>query len=152
MGLQGVGKTTLSTATKTELEKQGKRVVVIQEDWFIKDPEVRKFIDAEWDENHIRIDALRIVLEKILFGEKEISFSRYFRSPTRRVAEDVLDLKDVDIVIVEGLHVLSREKRLSLLGDFVDFALFLDAPREQIKEWRLQQENEKDQPRSLDTL
>ena len=146
-GGAGAGKSTLAYFLKIGLEIKGKRVLIIGEDEFIKSPEKRKALGTEWDENHLNLPAAAKALQEIKAGQKSITIPSYDRQ-SRQVIEKKINLHSIDIVIFEGLHALSRERKLSKLGTFMDFGIFFEANIADLEIRRFQQEREKPYPRT----
>jgi uridine kinase len=152
-GGAGVGKTTFAVILKQALEIRGKKVMVRGIDEFIKSKKERiELENKEWDEHHVRLSALRSFMRSVKSGEKKISRIKYVRSPEPGLREDTVDLAGVDIVILEGIYALVEENRLGNIVEFMDFPIYMEARREDMKNWRFEQEFEKASPRSLSQM
>ena len=139
-GPSGVGKTTYANgALKEELEKRGRKVLVISMDSFFKDEKERQQLKEAgdgWSPEHVRIQEARRVLRLIKENKKEIRTERYVRNQIRKIESWTIDLEGIDTVIFEGLYALSRESSLGNWMEFVDLPLYMEADRELIYGWR----------------
>jgi type I pantothenate kinase len=54
------------------------------------------------------------------------------------IDDDVLVVREPDVVVLEGINVLQRGAGAVYVSDFVDFALYLDAEEADVRRWYLQ--------------
>lgn len=148
-GPSGVGKSTLANGIRQLLEHAEYRVLIVGVDDFFKDPRQREKL-GEWGPDHIRFAELRRVLDLIVAGgEKVVETMQYRRVPAKALYPWTIVLDDISVVILEGLYAISNELRLGSLLDVVDLPVFIEAPEEDRKRWRFEQEAAK--PVSKDT-
>jgi len=150
-GGAGAGKSTLADFLKIGLELKGKKVLIIGEDEFIKSPEERKALGTEWDENHLNLTAAATALQEIKADQKSITIPSYDRQ-SKTIIKRRLDLNNIDIVIFDGLHALSREEKLAKLGGFMDLGVFFDANIAELEIRRFHQETGKPHPRTPEQM
>jgi len=103
--------------------------------------ERRGILDRKgFPESYDRKALLRFVMD-IKSGKEEISAPTYSHLVYDVVLEEAVTIKQPDIVVVEGLNVLQparvREdgKTGLAVSDFFDFSVYVDAAKEDIRQW-----------------
>jgi uridine kinase len=150
-GPSGVGKTTIAGAIEENLVGRGRKVFRIGMDDFFVSPEERSKLD-EWGPDHVRLSELSTVLESIRMGTRTFDVNRSVRRPKRAVVRWTIDLAGIDVILLEGIYVLSSDAALGALGRFVDLGIYLRGTIQDIKRWRFRQEAEKPDARSADAM
>jgi len=157
-GPAGTGKSTyISDSLKKVLEKEGKKVLVLNMDSFFLKPDERSTEDpgAEWDAGWIRRAKMEEFMERFRQDEKAIPVSNYDRdyyAAHGEYKEEVVDLDGVDIVLFEGVFTLSDDAYLGNPIEFADFPIYVHTGRENIEKWKRLQESRKAKPRSTERL
>lgn len=121
--------------------------MVLGLDSFFKSPQERKKL-GEWGPEHIRLLDAKEVFVKISSGEKIIRTTQYVREPTKKMLPWDISVVGIEIIIFEGLYVLSGRMEHENLSALASLRIYLTADLTHIKTWRFQQEFEKSEGRS----
>ncbi len=121
-GESGSGKSETAATTAQELEKLGKKVLILgQDDYFVKPPKsnaARRLEGIDWvGPGEVRLDLLDEHLAAVKRGDTSIS-KPLVHFKENMIDEEIVSLEGVNVVIVEGTYTSMLEK--------VDFRAFID--------------------------
>lgn len=132
-GCSGVGKSHFSRLLLSSFLKMGVHAKILKFDDFL-DPEP---FEGAKEEIHPRFDWLRVhsFLERVLEGEEVLAKPAWDQSGPKpfKIVEE-FDLRDVELLIVEGIFALCDEQTYDLVK-FSDIRIVLDAEDEDIIDW-----------------
>lgn len=120
------GKTTLAEKIRKEFEHLNP-TVIHQDDWYKDLPDIERTFDGYVNmetERAFEVTEFQRDIDKLLRSGETI-IPRYEVATNRRLAKDVT-IKDSDLVIIEGLHVLDIFDNLDL--DYQVLYIFIDTP------------------------
>jgi len=150
-GGSGVGKTTFTQELSAKLISLSIRVVTLHLDDFIHSVDRGPTLSEQWGMRYIDKTEVFACLEKIQRGEKGI------RTPTRNqltgeFGEQELDLNQADLILFEGIYVLSQRPSLNLFK-YCSFGIFIEASDvNALKNWIWTRESKKTHPRTVEAF
>ena len=145
-GCPGVGKSTFATLLLQELSEKNIRSVILSFDDFGKTQEEKKGLKNELDIKRIRWNDLYSVLEEIKLGNKKVAVPKINQLKKERT-EQILNLDEVDLILFEGMYVLSNAQDLRL-RPYVDLGIYMETTTENICHWKWERELKKTTPRT----
>ncbi len=145
-GCPGVGKTYFTNELLARLEEKGWHVAILPIDHFNLSPEERRRIGTEWDPRHLQSGKLHQVLAAIAEGQRQV-IKPFCYQLTAAAGEEVLDLREVDLLLFEGLYALCTQEPLHFFS-YCAIGIYLEADEADISSWKWQREMKKASPRS----
>ncbi|GAB4233873.1 MAG: hypothetical protein Tsb0021_12950 [Chlamydiales bacterium] len=145
-GCPGVGKTFFSNLVLNRLRENEIRCIVLPLDHFNLSPSERKKIGTEWDIRHFKLEELHQCLSSIHSGEKLIH-KPTCNQLTGEIGSEKLDLRDVDLILFDGLYALCSERPLNYF-QYCSLGIFLEADEKDIYQWKWQRELKKSHQRT----
>ena len=138
-GSVAVGKSTLAAAVADTVRARGKTAEVISTDAFLlpnatlveRGVLMRKGFPESFDHA-----ALRALVDALHAGTKGLTVPIYSHLAFDVVAGDLHTLADAEIVVIEGVNVLSE------LHDVLDLSVYADAPEALVEEWYVERFHE----------
>lgn len=134
-GCSAAGKTEFTKALKKELKKADINALILKQDDFMNPLEI---IPDYILHPHLDHKKIHEVMKNIKNGVLKITKPK-FDWKKRAVVYENIDLSDIDIILFEGLYVIT-----GLSYGFVvysDIRIFINAKEEDIIEWNWQREN-----------
>lgn len=145
-GCPGVGKSTLAHSLQQELSRLGIASLVIGLDHYGISQEARRAFVNELDPRRIQWSLLHETLTDIKSG-KVLVTKPVIDQLTKEMGEETLDLRAVDIVLFEGAYSLGDFSPMDFMP-YIDFAIYLETPLENIYNWKWEREFKKTVQRS----
>ncbi len=125
-GSSGSGKTTVSKMLSDKLGDKGYKTAIICQDAYYVDVPQEQVSTFNYDDlNAFEWDML-IDDVKQLIDTQYVTIPQYDYSIHKKVL-NVVEIKDVDFVIIEGLHTLSQPE----LKQIARLSLFIDTPKDE---------------------
>jgi len=141
-GSVAVGKSTSSRLLEALLSrgKDHPKVSLVTTDGFLyslAELERRNLLEKKGFPESYDIRALIQFLAAIKSGEKHIKAPVYSHHTYDIIANEFIEIKEADIVIIEGLNILqtATTEAQIFVSDFLDFTIFVDADTKSIKQW-----------------
>lgn len=145
-GCPGVGKSTMANLLARELAEKNIRCAILNFDHFGKTQEEKKLLKNDLDIRRIRWDDLYAVLQAIERGDKEIP-KPTINQLTKERSVEILDLRDADVVLFEGMYALSDTDQIRL-RPYLALGIYMETTTENICQWKWEREHKKSIPRT----
>lgn len=142
-GSVAVGKSTTARLLQMMLSRTFKRrnVQLITTDGFLypnKTLTERGIMDRKGFPESYDMELLISVLDQVKSGKEVVKTPVYSHDIYDIVENESQEIKEVDILIVEGINVLQLPSNEQIfISDYFDFSLYIDAEPEQIEQWYL---------------
>ena len=138
-GSVAVGKSTIAAEVADNVRARGTTAEVISTDAFLlpnatlveRGVLMRKGFPESYDH-----EALRTLVDALHAGTKRLTVPIYSHLAFDVVAGDLHTLADADLVVIEGVNVLSE------LHDVLDLSVYIDAPEKLVEEWYVERFHE----------
>lgn len=149
-GCPGVGKTFLTDLLLMDLRARGICCLALHLDDFNLSAEERRKIGTEWDWRHVQLEALHDTLSSISQHAQQIEKPTY-NQLTGLVNTETLSLKDIHLILFEGLYALCSKPPLHFFS-YCTLGIFLQATPQDIYRWKWEREQKKTHPRTLEAF
>ncbi len=157
-GSEGVMKSEATDRLKTELEKKGRKVLVLDMADYLVHPAYRLGLvraAEQWHQtqgmkDHVDMEGFIKALKAFWAGEKEVRLQRLVKTPGTE--EDPLDFMEVYQTVPAGMYdtvIVKSDWALTEMGDidnfvsFMNLSIFVDGRKKDLYQWRWEEERGK---------